>query len=328
MRSLYRAGDGTLQHDLNTEQLAAALKDKDGLLWLDLNCGPSLDNRELLTTTFSFHPLAVEDALEESHVPKINDWEEYVYLVLHAVRFDAEPSAQVSPLELDVFLGPNYVVTHHCDAIPALETVWGNKQRDGRLLARGPSYLLYRLCDEVIAGYMPVIDTMDDAVDRIEDEVIDHPTPHMLEQIFGLKRALLSMRRIIMPQREVMNKLGRGDFDLVNSDQRVYFRDLYDQLVRQHDIVDSMRDLVSGTLDTYLSVVNNKLNETMRTLTLITTLFMPLSFIASFFGMNFFGPQPLVFDQWTTSLAFALTMAAMVVTPVMMFFWLRRRTSM
>jgi magnesium transporter len=150
----------------------------------------------------------------------------------------------------------------------------------------------------------------------------------MLEQIFGLKRALLSMRRIIMPQREVMNKLGRGDFDLVNSDQRVYFRDLYDQLVRQHDIVDSMRDLVGGTLDTYLSVINNRLNETMRTLTLVTTLFMPLSFIASFFGMNFFAPHAVVFDLWTTRLAFALTMTAMVATPVMLFWWLRRRTSM
>jgi magnesium transporter len=313
---------------LNTEQLAAALKDKGSLLWLDLNGDQAADDKALLTTTFSFHPLAVEDALEESHVPKVYDWEEYVYLVLHAVQFVQEPVAHAQPIELDVFLGTNFLVTHHAEPVPALELVWSNKQRDGRMLARGSSYLLYRLCDEIIAEYMPVIDTMDDAIDRIEDEVFDNPTPRMLEQIFGLKRALLSMRRIIMPQREVMNKLGRGDFDLVNSDQRVYFRDLYDQLVRQHDIVDSMRDLVSGTLDTYLSVVNNKLSETMRTLTLITTLFMPLSFVTSFFGMNFFAPHAVVFDLWTTRLAFAVTMTAMVVTPVIMFVWLRRRTSM
>lgn len=328
MRSLCRTSDGTLQNDLDTKQLTAALLDQDGLLWLDLNGGQSTEARALLSDVFAFHPLAIEDALEESHVPKINDWEEYVYLVLHAVRFDAEPTPAVQPLELDVFLGPNFLVTHHADAIPALELVWNNKQRDGRLLARGASYLLYRLCDEIIADYMPVIDTMDDAIDRLEDEVIDRPTPRMLEQIFGLKRALLAMRRIVMPQREVMNKLGRGDFELVNSGQQVYFRDLYDQLVRQHDIVDSMRDLVSGTLDTYLSVVNNKLNETMRTLTLITTLFMPLSFVTSFFGMNFFAPHAVVFDLWTTRLAFAMTITAMLVTPVVMFMWLRRRTSM
>lgn len=328
MRSLYRASDGSLNHDLSTDQLAAALHDQGGLLWLDLNGDQAADEKALLTTTFSFHPLAVEDALEESHVPKINDWEEYVYLVLHAVHFEREPVPNAQPMELDVFVGPNYIVTHHCDVVPALELVWHNKQRDGRLLARGATYLLYRICDELTSEYMPVIDTMDDAIDHIEDEVFDHPNPRMLEQIFGLKRSLLAMRRIIMPQREVMNKLGRGDFDLVNADQRVYFRDLYDQLVRQHDIVDSMRDLVSGTLDTYLSVVNNKLNETMRTLTLVTTLFMPLSFIASFFGMNFFAPQAVVFDAWTTRLAFALTMTAMVVTPVVLFWWLRRRTPM
>jgi magnesium transporter len=326
MRSLYRAGDGTLHHDLNIAELGAALKDMGGLLWVDLNGDQATDERAILRDTFGFHPLAIEDALEESHVPKIDDWESNVYLVLHAVRFEQDPVARVIPLEVDVFVGENFLVTHHCDPVPALELVWANKQREGRLLTRGSTYLLYRLCDEVIAEYMPVVDAMDDGIDRLEDEVFDHPSPRMLEHIFGLKRSLLEMRRIIMPQREVMNKLGRGDFDQIGSDQRVYFRDLYDQLVRLHDIVDSMRDLVSGTLDTYLSVVNNRLNETMRTLTWITTLFMPLSFVASFFGMNFFAPQPLIFDAWTTRFAFVLTMAAMVMMPIVMFMWLRKRT--
>jgi magnesium transporter len=173
---------------------------------------------------------------------------------------------------------------------------------------------------------MPIVDRMDDAIDRIEDEVFDNPTPRMLEEIFKLKRGLLALRRIIMPQREIMNKLGRGDYDVIGQEHRVFFRDVYDQLVRLHDIIDSMRDLVSGTLDTYLSVVNNRLNDTMKTLTLITTLFMPLSFVVGFFGMNFFGPVSTFFNTWTSHTSFLVTMLAMVLIPASMYLWLRKRT--
>jgi magnesium transporter len=154
--------------------------------------------------------------------------------------------------------------------------------------------------------------------------VFDDPTPSLLEQVFTLKRSLLRLRRIIAPQREVLNKLARGDFMVVDAEERVFFRDVYDHLVRLYDITESLRDLVGSALDTYLSVVNNRMNEVMKILTVITTLFMPLSFLVGFFGMNFF--QPVVpLEGWTSRAAFALMLAAMGLSPLAMAIWMRRR---
>ena len=154
--------------------------------------------------------------------------------------------------------------------------------------AKRAGHLLYWLADELVADYMPVVEAVDEAIDQIEDQVFDNPEPSLLEQIFALKRALLHLRRIIAPQREVLNKLARGDYAVIDAEDRVFFRDVYDHLVRLYDIAESLRDLVGSALDTYLSVVNNRMNEVMKTLTVITTLFMPISFLVGFFGMNFF----------------------------------------
>jgi magnesium transporter len=135
------------------------------------------------------------------------------------------------------------------------------------------------------------------------------------------------LRRIVAPQREVLNKLARGEYDVIDEERRVFFRDVYDHLVRMHDIIEGLRDLVSSALDTYLSVVNNRMNDVMKALTVITTLFMPLSFLSGFFGMNFF--QPVVsLNAWTGSLAFGLTLGAMALLPAGMYLWMRRRAWM
>jgi magnesium transporter len=198
-------------------------------------------------------------------------------------------------------------------------------QRDLRHMSRGPQYLVYRLLDEMVAGYMPVFEEIDDTIDQIQDQVLDKPGRDTLQDVLTLKRSLLHLRRIIAPLREVLNKLARDDYEAVDAKGRLYFRDVYDHLVRLHDINESMRDLVGSVLDSYLSVVNNRLNDVMKTLTLITTLFMPISFIASFFGMNFFGPVAPGLGPWTGSPAFVVTMGFMVGLPILMFWWVRRR---
>jgi magnesium transporter len=161
-------------------------------------------------------------------------------------------------------------------------------------------------------------------------DLVEEPTAvcePMLEHIFDLKRALLHLRRIMAPQREVLNRLARGDYIVVGSGDRPFFRDVYDHLVRLYDISEGLRDLVSGALDTYLSVVNNRMNEVMKTLTVITTLFMPLSFLVGFFGMNFFEVTRAL-PAWTSRPAFFLVPAAMLVTPMAMYLWMRRRAWM
>ena len=280
--------------------------------------------RKYFKRRFSFHPLAIEDALLQSHVPKLDDWEDYLYIVLHAVVFDSLAGEKVDTLEVDFFLGKNYLVTHHDQKILAIDHVWDNFQVDNRIYKNGSGHLFYRIADEIVASFMPVLEMLDDVIDQSEDQVFNDPSPVILERVFRLKRAVLHLRRMVGPQREVFNKLARDEIEVIGKRERVYFRDIYDHLVRLYDIIESIRDLVSGTLDTYLSVVNNRMNEIMKTLTIITTLFMPISFVASFFGMNFFVPlRPFI--AWTKLPVFLLALLIMLVTPFTMLMWARRK---
>jgi len=327
IRSCYYTRDGRIRTGLAPDEFGAALKDSRGLLWVDFCETPPEEDAPILLNTFGFHPLAVDDALQESHVPKVDDWGQYLYIALHAIVFDkdAQNGEHVDTLELDVFLGKQYIVTHHDEPIAAVDRVWANCQRDDRHLKAGADHLLYELADGIVADYMSTIEEIDEAIDRLEDEVFDRPTPQTLERIFRIKRAVLNLRRIVSPQREVLNKLARDDYAVVDAKDRVYFRDVYDHLVRLYDINEGLRDLTSGALDTYLSVINNNLNEVMKTLTVITTLFMPISFAAGFFGMNFFQPIGDSLRPWTSSPIFLLALAVMFLTPVGMYLWIRRR---
>ena len=327
IRSLYRTQEGSLQTGLSSDEFASALKNKQGLLWVDMVDETPNACRPILQDVFGFHPLAIDDALQETHVPKVDDWEEYLYLVLHAIDFDKRIGQDMNTLELDVFLGQNYIVTYHEKPILATDRAWEAYQRHGRHLSRGADYLLYRIADELIASYMPVVEKMDEAIDSIEDQIFDEPTSDTLEQLFTLKRALLHLRRIITPQREVFNKLARDDYAVIEAEDRVWFRDVYDHLVRMHEINESVRELVSSAVDTYLSAVNNRTNEVVRTLTIVTTMFMPISFIAGFFGMNFFqAVTPL--ESWTGTPAFAIAITLMILTPLGMYLWIRQRAWM
>jgi magnesium transporter len=235
----------------------------------------------------------------------VDDWGQYLYLVLPAIVLDNKDGGHLDSLELDAFLGHNYLVTHHDQPIASVDHVWQTYLRDQRHLEKDVDHLLYRLVDELAAGYMAVIEELDDAIEATQDEVFEKPTTVTLETIFTLKRALIALRRILTPQREVLNKLARGDYAVIDAQDRVFFRDVYDHLVRMHDITESMRDPVGGAVDTYLSIINNRMNDIMKTLTVITTLFMPISFVASFFGMNFFAPVASLND-WTNTPAFLI----------------------
>lgn len=322
IRAIYFSKEETLRTDLDVMEIAFLLQDLEGLLWVDFQGNPPEKDREILSETFGFHPLAIDDALEEAHVPKIDDWGKYLYIVLHAVF--ASENHEVDTLEVDVFLGENFLVTHHDQEIEAVTRVWDNIQRDSRHLRNGPDHLLYRLVDELVASYMPVVETLDQWIDQIEDQLFNYPKPEIVEQIFAVKRAVLHLRRIIGPQREVLNKMARDDYPTIDQQAQVYFRDIYDHLVRLYSIAENIRDLVSDTMDTYLSVLNNRMNEIMKTLTIITTLFMPITFITGFFGMNFFFPHE-IFSSWTRLPVFLFTMALLLFIPTTIFLWIRRR---
>jgi magnesium transporter len=324
IRAMFFKHNAALGTELPPERFAKALADPKGCLWVDLAGEPPEVCEPLLRETFHFHPLAVDDALQETHVPKLDDWKDYLYIVMGAITFEPEGD-DVEISELDIFLGHNYVVTHHDLPIQALNRVWEAGHRDDRYLTWDADHLLYKLIDEIVTDYMQTVESMDEEIEAVEDRVFDRPTTQILQRLFTLKRATLHLRRILSPTREVLNKLARDDFDVVDGKDQVYFRDIYDHLVRLHDITESLRDLVGGALDTYLSVINNRMNDIMKTLTIITTLFMPLSFVVGFFGQNFFGPVAPSLGGWTSVPVFVITLLLMGLTPLAMLGWMLRR---
>lgn len=325
IRSMYYLPGQRIQKDLPPEQFRDLIRNPQGVLWVDFISEPPEACQPILED-FGFHPLAIDDALQETHVPRLDDWGEYLYIVLNYMNMEANGDSWETKVdELDVFLGRNYIVTHHDYRITAVDETWVVCDRDERNLHEGADHILYRIADHLMAGYMPAVEKIDDAIDRIEDQVFERPSPHTLEQLLALKRVLVAMRRIIIPQREVLNKLARDDYQVIDPKDRVFFRDIYDHLVRLHDLNESLRDLVGSVLDTYLSVINNRMNEVMKTLTIITVLFMPLTFLTGYFGMNFFEPLGDL-REWTTNPVFYLTLATIVIMPIGMYIWMRRRT--
>jgi magnesium transporter len=325
IRSLFYSPGKPIRTDISPPEFTRLLRDRKGLLWVDFFNEPP-ESAEPILLNFGFHPLAIDDALQETHTPKIDDWGDYIYLVLNMMNYKRVDGIFESNIdELDIFLGRNYVITHHDQPMEAIEDTWSACLRDQRHVQDGPDHLLYRMIDSLVMGYMPLVEEIDSQIDEIEDQVFDRPHRSTLEQIFALKRILLSMRRILLPQREVLNKLARDDYRVIDPKDRVFFRDIYDHLVRLHDLNENLRDLVGGALDTYLSVINNRMNEVMKILAVITTLFMPITFVTGFFGMNFFEPVAHL-TGWTSQQVFGLTLGILLAVPVLMYLWMRRQT--
>jgi magnesium transporter len=326
IRILARLADGTVKAEVQPTELAALRSDPAVMLWVDLMPANGEEHaaERMLLEQFGFHTLAVDDALSETHVPKVDDWRDYIYIVLHAVRF--EPATRrLHTLELDAFVGKNYLVTHHTEKISSMEAIWAATCREPRRLAEGTDNLLYQIVDTLVADYMPLVDQLDDWIDEVENEIFKKPTPHTLVRIIRQKRRLVAMRRSLSALREVLNKLARDDYAVIDPRDRVYFRDVYDHVVRLYEIVESMRDLISGSLDTYLSVTSNRTNEIMKTLTVVNVIFLPISFLAGFWGMNFFADEFAVQPDWPTRWLFWITLAAMVVLPTSMYAWVKLR---
>lgn len=270
------------------EEISKLLQEPDGVLWVSLEQPTDEEIFTILRDTFNFHPLAIEDSQGDNYQPpKVDDFGNYLFIVIHALR-PGSHLGELETMELDCFLGPNYVVTSYLSPdMPPVHDVWKRLQRDSRLIERGADFLCYTILDHLVDGYMPIIDAMDEEIDELEEIVVVNPRPAILQRILDLKHSTMTLRRIIAPQRELMNKLSRENLPLISPDNRIYFRDVYDHLVRVHDLSEIVRDIVTGTLDTYLSSASNRLNEVMKALTIVSTIFLPLSFLAGVYGMNF-----------------------------------------
>lgn len=291
VRVLCRRASGETSLEWPPDRIAEALADPTATVWVDILETESNFQwvERLFRETFGFHPLAIEDALSETHLPKVDDWGSYLYTVYHSVEYNPS-TTEISLHELDIFLGSNFLVTFHCRPLQLLDRLRSTFERDhGQRLARGADHALYFLFDSGSDDYMRVIEQLDERIEDCQDEAIGSPKRRTLLKILDTKRACLQLYRILAPQREVFNRLARDRYGPIDAEDRVYFRDVYDHMVRLHDILESLRDLIGGALDTYLSAVSNRTNDVMKTLTIVNVLFLPMNFLVGFFGMNFFG---------------------------------------
>ena len=260
--------------------LKAVLTDDEAHVWVDVTA-PDGTSVEEITTLLKVHPLTAEDIAERNQRAKVEEIDGSLHVVMFAIAYDGE----VKETEIDLVLAPGSLLTVH-DAGWDPMVMTQLRGDPGMLLQRGPDFLLYALTDGLVDGYFPVLDAIEDEIDQLQDDVIAKPTTATLERLFLLKRELISLRRAVSPAREIFNQLTNRDLPLVANEHIIYFRDVYDHLIRVTDELDNDRDLVAGTLDVYLSTINNNLSIIMKRLTGVTVLLAGIGGLAGIFGMS------------------------------------------
>ncbi|HXT71907.1 MAG TPA: magnesium/cobalt transporter CorA [Vicinamibacterales bacterium] len=254
------------------------------VLWVDLE-SPDEVERKLLTETFHFHELAVEDAIQETHHPKIEQYGGMLYLILHGIVAGKKNHGFVTN-DVDFFLGRNYLVTVHFHPSRSIVGEREVLKRHGALLGEGSCSLLHRLVDRMVDHYNPEVDALEDRLEALEQVVFSNAKKNPLRKILGLKADIASLRRVTLPQRDAVMRLSRREFSEIPEQLAYRFRDVYDHLVRLADEAVFLQDRVTGLLDAYLSTQSNRLNQVMKVLTVIATIFMPLTVLTGMYGMN------------------------------------------
>ena len=282
----YMGPDGEFLDQLEMEQIRKLLATGEGLLWVDIEDATDED-AGLLSNVFCLHPLAVADCVSKNiHPPKIDDFEDYLFIIFHGINFHVE-SEVVETTELALVLGKNYVVTTHDVPMRSVSSMLDRVRKDGRIMRRGVDFLAHDIIDALVDNIMPTIEEIDEKNDQLEAEALHQPKRETLMSIMQLKRSILALTRVVLPQREIVNGLSRGEYTLIRERARIYYRNIYDHLVRIEMLTLGLRDMTESVLNTYLSSVSNRMNEVMKVLTLIATIFIPLTFIVGIYGMNF-----------------------------------------
>jgi magnesium transporter len=311
-RVFYRDKDWKVEEGIDLPRLRELLKASHPCLWVDLEGEPP-EALEAVAREFSLHPVTIEDLVHRNQRPKLEEFDSYIFIVAHGLR--TIQGEEVVTDEFNLAVGENWILSAHDGHVEAMKRVYDQVVAAPKASDGGPRFILYRISDLLVDSYFPALDALEDEIDSLEDDVVQRPTQGRLHQIFALKQVLVHLRKLVSPQREVYNALSRRDYPYIDPKSAVYFRDLHDHLIRANEIVESYRDLVGNMLDVYLATISNRLNEVMKRLTLLATIFMPLTFITGFFGMNF-AAMPFTWNWllWTT-------MAAMVITPLAMLVW-------
>jgi magnesium transporter len=253
-------------------------------VWVDLT-EPTADEARILSDVFHFHELAVEDALAEIHFPKVESYGDYLYVILHGIDFKAREHV-FRTQEVDFFLGEQYLVTFHSALSRSIGRIADICGRSQHVLGEGPAALFHRIVDSLVDNYRPEVDKLNDRLDGLEKEVFQRPSPTLVKRILDFKKDVASLRRVVLPQRDVAGRLARREFPQIGEGVSYRLRDVHDHLVRLTDEALYFQDRITSLLEANLSTVSNQLNNVMKVLTVIATIFMPLTVLTSMWGMN------------------------------------------
>jgi len=284
---VFRGADGSQVVDCHPRDVGALMQAK-GALWVDID-STNRTQHALLEKLFHFHPLAIEDTLNPHSRVKLEEYPGYLFIVIRgvALREQTEDPYDLETSDLYAFLGPSFLVTVHAGPFPAITTVANQLRRSPDLMVRGVERVLHLVLDETIDGFFPILNSIDEFLDTIEERVFANFDETALRDIFNVKRLVLSLRRYLQPSREVMNVLTNRPTPLLSLETQVYFRDIYDHVLRINDSLDTYRELLSSTMDSYLTQVSNRLGTATKALSVVATMSLPFVVVSGMWGMNF-----------------------------------------
>jgi magnesium transporter len=291
----------------------------DECVWIDITGPVQRDVEPLLEEWFRFHELAAEDSLSPNTLPKYDSFQRYDFFVFRSIAIDLDRHG-VDSDKMSCFLGRNFVVTIHTKQLGAIDSIWNRLPQDARIMERGVDFILYSVLDMLVDQHFPLMEDIEDRMDEIHELIFKVADQSLLDELLELKRDLNILRRQLLPQRELLNQISRGEARFIKEEHLIYFRDLYDHMYRIGESIDVERDLATSTMDAYLSVVANRTNEIMKVLTIFSSMMLPINFIAGVYGMNFKHMPEL---DWKFGYVWAIIL--MVSVAMLMLLWFQRR---
>lgn len=304
------------EREMETIEECFPFKDKPTVTWINIDGLHQVDIIEKLGSCYNLHPLLLEDILNTEQRPKMEDFGDYLFFVLKML--DYGKNGVIEAEQVSLVLGPNYVISfqeHEGDVFNTVrERIRKNK---GRIRKSGADYLAYALMDSIVDNYFLILENIGERIEATEQQLAENPTMETLHAIRELKKEMIFLRKSVWPLREVINNLERGESPLIHESLNAYLRDVYDHTIQIIDTVESLRDMISGLLDVYLSSISNKMNEVMKVLTIFASIFIPLTFVAGIYGMNFqFMPEL----EWTWGYFGALCVMALTAGVLLVYF--------
>ena len=311
--------DGRLIENVSPSQIPALVAAGQGLLWVDIESANNQDG-QFLSEIFQFHPLSIADCASENiHPPKIDEFEDHLFVIIHGVNYHVE-SDLVETTELDIFIGTNYVVTSHHFPMNSVKVTSDRIRMNSRPMRRGADFLAHDIIDALVDFIMPVIDAMQEKCEDIVSESMQNPSEKTIASILQIKRSIQALNRVMLPQREILNSISRGDYHLISEKALIYYRNIFDHLVRVEMLCQEIRDMADNSLSIYLSSVANRQNETMKLLAIVAAIFLPLTLLAGIYGMNFENMPELKWE-WGYFVVLGIICTAIVV--MLWVFWAR-----